>query len=212
MNGRGFLKTFFKGNLGLGLGLRQLLAVLVGSMLLTVATGCRLDDNRIRGNLKIPRAPDFLKTEMIENGPAPADGSSELLVVIHLKNSNGSVVPNYRPEFEIVVNNVGVTKSPCTESSREGYSVCVLRATQPGVRVLRLVNAKVGLEKEVVFEPPMRRGQILGLISGSETGAETETGGYWGEYSVGDFAQGIEVSTDAGHRGFLSVQGAFISQ
>ncbi len=177
----------------------------------TSLVGCRLDDNRLRGNIKIPiHRIDFKKTEILENGPVPADGSSELILLVHLKNSDGTVVPNYRPEYE-VVSGPGVIEAPCTESTKDGISACLLRANQAGAKVLRLVNAKVGLEKEVYFESPHRKGRILGLISGAETSVSTTPGNYWGEFSLGNWTEEVQLESNDGYQGFFSVQGDFVS-
>src|SRR5689334_22603009 len=58
---------------------------------------------------------DFLKTEIISGANGIADGTTEMLIAIHLKNSDGSSVPDYKPTYEIV-SGAGVTGSNCSTS------------------------------------------------------------------------------------------------
>ncbi len=190
---------------GLGLFL-----VLVGVFLLSA---CRLDDNRLRGSIR-SFPPDFKKTEIKDFGPAVANDSDTLRVEVWLKSSNNRVVVDYRPEFEEV--GAGVTFSPCTKSNDLGLSVCDLRSNQPGVKLLRLANALVGLEHEVEFSAVGSEslGQALGFISMSQTEAWTVTEDHWAEYSLGDWVDEILVETSEPtplFEGYLSVQGIFSS-
>ncbi len=180
--------------------------------LVLVLAGCRLDDNRLRGHIKIPLTPDFLQSQFIINTTGLADGVSDLHIQILLRNSNGRPVPDYRPEFEVTPGAGVMIPHSCTLSDANGYSSCVLRSHIQGEKTLRLTNALVGLEGVVFFERFIRRGQILGLISASETGEITDTSAYWGEYSLGDFVEGVHVSTASGRRGVISVQGVFSTQ
>lgn len=107
---------------------------------------------------------DFARSEIISNGPAVADGSSELLVVIHLMNSDGSAVTLYKPSYEIL-SGAGVQGSECTTSNNNGVSTCVLKATQPGAKKFSVTNVKIQLEKELLFSPPTPPGAVTGLVS-----------------------------------------------
>src|SRR5688572_1813660 len=112
--------------------------LLVGSTLLTACGN--LEGTITRGNPKL-KEHDFERTEMIHNGAAFADGVSELLVVVQLKNSDNQPVANYKPAYE-VASGAAVITSPCTTSLDTGISVCILKSTQPGAKKIRLINAK----------------------------------------------------------------------
>ncbi len=117
---------------------------------------------------------DFLKTEILVGGSNLADGSAELIVLIHLKNSDNTVVPNYRPTY-LVTSSAGITAGDCSLSSSEGVSVCVLKSTSPGTKLMKLTNALKGLEKAIEFVAPAG-GQIFGLASGAKKNMTTAAG------------------------------------
>jgi hypothetical protein len=117
---------------------------------------------------------DFEKTEILSNGSVPADGSSELIVVIHLKNSDLSVVPNYRPMYQIEVGS-GVVSSDCGLSDINGIAVCVLRSTVSGFKKFVLTNAKKGLSKDVEFTAQGKK-PMINLVSGAQLNGTTSQG------------------------------------
>lgn len=153
---------------------------------------------------------DFLKTEILIGTPGIADGTSEMVIAIHLKNSDNTSVAEFRPTYTIA-SGTGVTPGKCSVSDSNGISACVLKATQPGKKLIKLTNAKVGLEKEVVFENSVKSGRILGLVSGSKQNLTTPDG-YKGEVSFGDSAKGISFKTSGGYKVMISTQGAFLSR
>ncbi len=175
----------------------------LSSLIWVILMGCRLDDNRLRGHIKIP-PNDFLRTEILTSGPVPADGSSELVLVIHLKNSNHRPVVGYRPSYE-VVSGIGVVESECSESDANGASICVLKSWVPGEKVLALVNALVGLEKTIYFENPVKKLATVGVTSGAKTELSSEQG-YFAEITAGDPTQGVLFQTEDGHSGVISLQ------
>lgn len=154
--------------------------------------------------------PDFLKTEIIANGSAVADGISELVVGIQLKNSDLSVVADYKPTYKIV-SGFGVVAGECTKSLANGMSYCLLKATQPGVKRMRLENARVGLERDLVFDPTAGKPGVRGLVTSSQPFGQT-AGGYKIESSTGSNPKETKVSTSDGYKVFLNVQGTLSSR
>jgi hypothetical protein len=179
--------------------------VLVCGMVFIASSACSLKGQMKRLKGKI----DFEKTEIIASDIGIADGSDELIVAVQLKNSDNSVVSEYRPEYDIVQGTVAF-KGPCTASTDMGISVCILKAIQPGTKKLRLLNAKVGLEKEVLFA---LRGtsSTSGLVAGSDVQVGTN-GGYKANVSVGPWVSSAAVPTNSGYKVFLSVQGSMDSR
>jgi hypothetical protein len=178
--------------------------VVFGLALIALSAGCGL-----QGQVKRIGKVDFEKTEIIASDIAIADGQDDLVVAVHLKNSNNSVVPNYKPEYEITSGS-GVIASPCTTSSSDGISVCILRAVTPGSKRLALKNAKVGLAKDVMFA---KRGTsaLSGLVPGSNVQVGT-AGGYKANLAVGPWVASDGVSTNGGYKAYISVQGAMDSR
>ncbi|OQW48991.1 MAG: hypothetical protein A4S09_12815 [Proteobacteria bacterium SG_bin7] len=152
---------------------------------------------------------DFLKTEIIVGGTNLADGNSQMLVVVHLKNSNNSPVKNYKPTYNITPSN-GLITSECSTSTDNGISVCVLRSTSAGPKSFKLTNAKVGLEKIVEFEHP-KRGQMLGLASGAHQNMTTGAG-HKVRLSVGGIGTGVNATTSGGYKVSLTLKTALDSQ
>jgi len=153
---------------------------------------------------------DFLMTEIVTNSPGIANGVSDLIVLIHIKNSDGAPVANYRPEFSIT-SGVGLTSGSCTLSSSQGVAVCILRATQPGVRTLQLTNARVGLSTQIRFDLPSGGKQVIGLASAGQQRGTTASG-YQVEASAGHLTDRITVKTARGYTGYLSIQGTVVSR
>lgn len=176
------------------------------SLLTVFSAGCSIEATLTELS---PKVPDFLKTEIISNGPGTADGISELIVVVQLKNSDLSVVSGYKPTYEITAGG-GVITSECTESLTNGLSYCVLRATQSGVKRLRLTNARIGLEKDVIFDPKQGGLDVQGIIAGSLQKGTTASG-YQIESSTGGLVNEIQTSTSDGYIMYSTVQGALIS-
>jgi hypothetical protein len=168
-------------------------------------SGCSL-----KGGLKrLKGRVDFEKTEIIASDIGIADGSDELVVAIQLKNSDNSVVEEYKPQYQVVSGSVAY-QGPCTKSSNLGISVCILKAIQPGTKKLRLLNAKVGLEKEVLFA--LRGTQsTTSLVAASGVQIPT-SGGYKANLSVGPWVNSKAVQTPNGYKVYLSVQSSMDSR
>ncbi len=197
---------------GLPLAKNFQVLLIVAIVLDLALTGC----GKISGGVTNASGPtltsvlDFKNTEIIANGPIAADGSSELSVIIHLKNSDNSSVPGYRPTYQ-VTSSVGVSAGECTQSDNNGISVCILKSTQAGAKVMRLTNALVGLEHALEFLPSKKAGRLIGLVPGhrgmSTTSSEAKV-----ELSAGDAVQGIRRTTQTGYVVHFSVQGGLVSQ
>jgi hypothetical protein len=108
---------------------------------------------------------DFARSEIISNGPAVADGASELLVVVHLMNSDGSSIPLFKPTYEITSGG-GVQGSECTTSNNNGVATCVLKSTQAGTKRFLVTNVKkVELAKDLFFISQSPPGAVTGLVT-----------------------------------------------
>lgn len=129
---------------------------------LFIFSGCGKISNQISATFN--HVQDFKRSEIISNGPAVADGQSELLVVIQLMNTDGSSVKLFKPTYE-VVSGVGVTAQECTTSNDNGVSTCVLKANQAGIKRISVTNIKIDLQADVVFTAPTASKALFGLIS-----------------------------------------------
>jgi hypothetical protein len=151
-------------------------------------------------------APDFLKSEILVNGPGLADGISELVVIVRLLNANGTVVAGYRPLYQIVSGPSITASVACSLSDGNGIAVCLLRATTPGVRTLRITNvAKALVEGNVSFVAPgPKKKSTGGFVASASSG--TTTSGHQIHSSTGNFHSGIRHKTPEGYTVSSSVQ------
>ncbi len=141
-------------------------------LILVFLGGCSLDSNI---DLINPPAnlSDFKRSEIITNSPGVADGSSELIVVIQLMNSNGSLVRLHKPTYE-VIQGAGVIGSECTTSNNNGLSTCILKSTQAGTKRISVTNVKIDLQKNVVFDAPSSKAMFgLAVASGTRTSSNS---------------------------------------
>lgn len=145
---------------------------------------------------------DFEKTEIVTNGTALADGIDELIVLVRLKNSDNSIVSDYRPDYEITVGG-GVVKGNCTKSDNHGISVCILKSTIAGVKRMRLTNAKLGLESDLTFKA--RTSNVFTVLSGGTATGVTGNGSKV-QLSIGD-NKALQATTAGGYKVQLSFQG-----
>lgn len=151
---------------------------------------------------------DFLKTEIIVGGTNLADGVSQMVVVVHLKNNNNTPVVNYKPTYTVTPA-TGLITAECSTSTNAGVSVCVLKSTSAGVKVFKLTNAKVGLEKIVEFEN-VKNGQMLGLASGAHQNMTTAAG-HKVRLTVGEIGTGVQGTTSGGYKVSLTLKTAIDS-
>lgn len=134
-------------------------------------TGCGKISSEVSAIFK--GKTDFARSEIITSGTGVADGSTEMLVVIQLMNSDGTPVKLYKPTYEIVSGS-GVTAQECTTSNSNGVSTCILKATQAGTKRLSVTNIKIELQKDLLFQLPSSK-TMLGLASGAK---QITTSGY----------------------------------
>jgi hypothetical protein len=138
-------------------------------------------DGEVNANFK---TADLQKAKIVVSGSAYADGQTELLMDIYLTNSDDTVVKGYRPEYE-VVSGGGVITSDCSKSNESGIASCVLKATQAGVKRIRVKKVKVDLQQDVTFvDPPFGRA-AMGLATAAGI---RSTGIYVLDASVGGSA------------------------
>jgi hypothetical protein len=141
--------------------------------LVFIVTGCGKTSGEISATFN--RVQDFKRSEIISNGPAAADGSSELLVVIQLMNTDGSPVKLFRPTYEVVSGAVLIAQA-CTTSNINGVSTCVLKANTAGTRRIAVTNIQIALQAEVVFTAPTTGKSIFGLISSTKNQTQSNFG------------------------------------
>lgn len=170
-------------------------------------SGCGKISSQIEATFKRPSIQDFKKSEIISNGPGIADGQSELLVVIQLMNSDGSIVKLFRPTYEIV-SGTGVTASACTTSNNNGVSTCVLKSAQAGTKRISVTNIEIPLQADVVFNQPPAGKPNFGLAVANKMqiqGAHTLTA------TIGNQEPGA-VRTSGTYKLFGGVQGEAFSR
>lgn len=171
------------------------------SLFFLFTTGC---DNTIEGTIGGPRIIDFQKTEIIAGGPVEADGTSQLLVAIHLKNSDNTPVSNYLVTYT-VTSNAGVSANQCTSSDSNGVSICIIKSTILGTKTVTLTNAKVGLSKNIEFIASQGI-QRLNILSASQVKATTPQGSKV-QVNLGNSVKSIRHQTAGGYEVILSLQG-----
>lgn len=172
--------------------------------LFILLSGCGELSNKILATFN--RGQDFQRSEIINNGPGIADGQSELLMAIQLMNSDGSVVKQFKPTYEII-SGTGVIPAACTTSNINGVSTCLLKATQPGVKRVSVTNIKITLEGDITFNTPTAK-PILGLASASK---KQTSGTYTLSATVGAQEPG-PVKTSGTYKLFGGVQGEGFSR
>jgi hypothetical protein len=138
-------------------------------VLLISITGC----GKISGSIK-SLAPnginDFLKSQILVNGPGVADGTTALVVLLRLMNSNNTIVVGFQPDYR-VLSGTGLSPAACSISDNTGTSVCLLRSTMPGVKRIKIGNIDtLSLEKDVTFNPKPISKNIFTLASGGGKG------------------------------------------
>ena len=152
---------------------------------------------------------DFLKSEVISSGSVPADGISELMVVLHLKNSDNSPVANYKPTYDITKGG-GVIREECTHSDKNGISACILKSTVPGEKTFKVSNIEQKvLEKVVIFDTPTPTSSVAGITGGAIS--TTTATGYkvTGAISYGGVSY---TETPEGYKVYQTSEGGILSE
>lgn len=176
--------------------------------------GCSLNTNIERSSI-LNKSNDFLKTEIVVGEPVPADGSSNLLVVIHLKNSDNNPVKEFLPTYTVTEDNSSLNNSlsnsvvttPCSTSDNNGISACILKSSAAGSLLFVLTNAKVGLSKTVVFTAAKGTSN-LNIVSGSVINGSTPEGSKL-QMTLGNPFDGVEQTTSGGFKVKL---GSFVGE
>lgn len=176
------------------------------SCLCLLLTSCGKLSGQIEAVFTRPKVQDFKKSEIIQNGPGIADGQSALTVAISLMNSDGSVVPQFKPTYDIV-SGTGVLPAACTTSNNNGISTCLLKATQAGVKKLSVTNIQIPLEADLIFTNPQFK-PIFGFVAADK---KQSTGTYTLSATIGSQEPGI-VKTSGTHKLYGGVQGEGFSR
>jgi len=177
--------------------------VVVGLFLFV--TGCGKISGEISATFN--RVQDFKRSEIISNGPAVADGQSELLVVIQLMNTDGSSVKLFKPTYE-VVSGTGVTAQACTTSNDNGVSTCVLKSSEAGTKRISVTNIKIELQADVVFNSPTPGKAMFGLIAATKDQTQSN---FNLKSSIGNQEPGV-VKTSGAFKVYGGVQGEAFSR
>lgn len=168
--------------------------------------GCNVS-NEIKGHIGIGSSGnDFGRSEIIVSGSGIADGETPLYILIRLINSDGRVVANYRPDYQIL-SGAGVTGAPCTNSDINGVSVCAMRANSAGTKTMRVTNTGtvVSLQKNFDFLAAAGRNSVVGF---SSSGARQElASGYLVHASVSGLTSSIFEVTGGGYKVYSNLQG-----
>ncbi len=140
---------------------------------------------------------------------AVANGVDQLQVDVRLMNSDGTVVPNFTPEFSISAG-AAVLPSQCFSSDKNGISICVLKAMTAGQRTMKILNiANVDLEKPVQFLPIPLNNNQLQVLSGGAT--SVAAGPYQVRAALGNITSPLK-QVAGPYTFYLSVPGALSAQ
>jgi hypothetical protein len=156
------------------------------------------------------KLPDFARSEIIQNGPAIADGSSELLVAVSLMNADGSSVKLFKPTYEILSGG-GVQGTECTTSNSNGISTCILKSTQAGVKKFSVTNIRIKLERDVVFTAPEKSGLTSAIVPAAKFN-EKSTQGHELSGSVGSLHSQVVITGTNGWKIFGGPEGNAFSR
>lgn len=168
--------------------------------------GCNVN-NKITGHIGIGSSGnDFGRSEIIVSGSGIADGQTPLYILIRLVNSDGKMVTNFRPDYQIL-SGAGVTGIPCTNSDINGVSFCAMRATVAGTKAMRVTNigTVISLQKNFDFLTAAGRNSVVGF---SSSGARQElASGYLVHASVSGLTSSIFEVTGGGYKVYSNLQG-----
>lgn len=140
-------------------------------------------------------ADDFLKSTILATSRGVGDGQTSATIVVLLKNSDGSLVSNYNPNFDFVdnsgsaISSNGITYSKCTASNTQGVATCTFKSIQVGAR---RVMFKIGIDLigEIFFDAPSRNGTFLQVVSSGQI--DQDAAGYSVTSHVGSSFAGLK--------------------
>jgi hypothetical protein len=112
-------------------------------------------DNTIRGHIGLPLENDTLNSTISFSGLAIADNANQVEVTVLLKNSNGSSIVGSHLNLEIESGDGVTVVVPCEDSDINGRSLCVITASLPGTKTIRVssVSPAVVLRNSIEFVP-----------------------------------------------------------
>ena len=125
----------------------------------TSLTACKMDMNIKEINAKV----DFSATTLAVTSPGVADGVTPVTITIIIRNQ-GIPVPSFIPSY--TVSGSGNTIGTCSVSNAAGVSICQLRSTIAGTKVVSLANPVFPLTATVVFITPLPSTAIAAIASG----------------------------------------------
>ncbi len=141
-------------------------------------------------------ADDFLKSTILATSRGIGDGQTSATLVVLLKNSNGSVVSSYKPNFDFVdnsgssVNAVGITFSDCSVSNAQGISTCTFKSIQVGARRVAFNNIAIQLFGEIYFDAPSRNGTFQQVVNSGQI--DQDANGYTVTSHTGSIFAGLK--------------------
>ncbi len=175
----------------------KLLNVLGPILLALLLANCSIDVS-----IDDVTADDFLKSTILATSRGIGDGQTSATLVVLLKNSDSSVIPNYKPNFEFIdnsgssVNAVGITYSDCSASNAQGISTCTFKSIQVGARRIAFNNIVVDLVGEIYFDAPSRSGTFLQIVNAGQI--DQDANGYSVTSHIGSPFAGLKQEIPVG--------------
>lgn len=156
------------------------------------------------------KTTDFASSQVTANGPAPADGASQVILSIHLRNSDGTPVVGFKPIYEIVSGS-GVQGGDCAVSDSAGLSTCALKATTSGVKRVSITNVKIALVVDVTFSAMTLGGALTGPAPAGSFG-KTSASGYAISGSLGSMQSNVVKTSASGWKLYGGPEGNALSR
>lgn len=160
-------------------------------LLTLLLTNCSIDVS-----IEDITADDFLKSTILATSRGIGDGQTSATVVVLLKNSDDSLVVNYKPQFNFVdnggsqVTGNGITYSDCMSTNSQGVSTCTFKSITVGAKRVLFNNIAIELIGEIFFDPPSRNGTFVQIVSSSQI--DENAGGYSVTSHVGTPFSGLK--------------------
>ena len=125
-------------------------------------------------------ANDFAKSSILSTTRGVGDGVTGAIVVVLLKNTNGTIVVGHLPEFDFLdesglsFEGEGITFSDCTRSNGEGISTCIIKSIVVGSKKLAFNNVMIELAGDIFFDPPARNGTFTQIVASAQVKQDAE--------------------------------------
>lgn len=91
---------------------------------------------------------DFSNSEMLIGAAAKADGSSQVMVILQLKDRRDSPVPAFQPQLKASSSEL---RWNCTKSDRNGVSVCLVSSARAGQFEIQAILKQKTLSGQIEF-------------------------------------------------------------